>query len=132
MRYKRGQSTVEVAVFLTTVVAALVCMSVYMKRGIQGHLRAVAGKITPEATYTYEKLRLRPEVLSDKLVGRWTEEDVKLPLESKGDFAYSRGNTAGSTQRQTLIREYAESQGRIVTSENITSKTTNRQEFILP
>lgn len=39
MRNSRGQSTLEYVVLVSLVVAALIAMGVYMKRGYQGRLR---------------------------------------------------------------------------------------------
>ena len=45
MQIRRAQSTVEYAVLGAVVVAALVGMQIYMKRGISGRLRASADAI---------------------------------------------------------------------------------------
>ena len=42
-----GQSTMEYAVLLAIVAAALIAMNVYVKRGIQGRLRDLADQISP-------------------------------------------------------------------------------------
>ena len=41
----RAQSTLEYAVIIAVVVAALLTMQVYIKRGLQGRLRSVADEI---------------------------------------------------------------------------------------
>ncbi len=41
----RGQTAVEYAVLFTAVCAALLSMSVYMKRGVSGHLRRTSDSI---------------------------------------------------------------------------------------
>jgi len=45
-----GQSAVEFAVLLAVVAAALIAMQVYLKRGVQGRLRDLAGQIAPDAS----------------------------------------------------------------------------------
>lgn len=48
MRYRRnykGQSTLEYALIIAVVVAGLVAMQIYMKRGVQGKLRESADQI---------------------------------------------------------------------------------------
>lgn len=49
----KGQSTMEYAVLVTVVVAALLAMQAYMKRGVQGKLRSAAddvgGQFSPTA-----------------------------------------------------------------------------------
>lgn len=42
---KRGQSTLEYAVLIVVIIAALVAMQVYLKRGIQGRMRESADQI---------------------------------------------------------------------------------------
>ncbi len=42
---KRGQSTLEYAVIIAVVVAALLAIQIYMKRGVQGKLRESSDKI---------------------------------------------------------------------------------------
>lgn len=42
---KKGQSTLEYALIIAVVVAALVAMQVYIKRGMQGKLRSAADDI---------------------------------------------------------------------------------------
>jgi len=44
-----GQSTLEYAVFIGVVAAALVAMHLYVRRGIQAHLRQVERRINAEA-----------------------------------------------------------------------------------
>jgi uncharacterized protein (UPF0333 family) len=42
---KRGQSTLEYAVLIVVIIAALIAMQVYLKRGIQGGLREKTDQI---------------------------------------------------------------------------------------
>lgn len=46
-----GQSTTEYAVLLAVVVAALVAMQVYIKRGIQGRIRDLSDQIAPLSSH---------------------------------------------------------------------------------
>lgn len=52
-RRRGGQSTLEYAVVIAVVVAAAVAMQIYMKRGVQGKLRAatddIGGQFSPTA-----------------------------------------------------------------------------------
>ncbi|MFH0876836.1 MAG: hypothetical protein V1863_01250 [Candidatus Omnitrophota bacterium] len=45
MLTKRGQSTLEYAVLIVVIIAALITMQVYLKRGIQGRVRESADQI---------------------------------------------------------------------------------------
>ncbi|MBU2035742.1 MAG: class III signal peptide-containing protein [Candidatus Omnitrophica bacterium] len=51
---KRGQSTLEYGILIAVVVGALIAMSVYMKRGLQGRLRTstddIGEQFSPAAT----------------------------------------------------------------------------------
>ena len=49
----RGQSTLEIVMLLGFVVAALVAMNVYMKRGIQGKLRESTDQIGEQYSAGY-------------------------------------------------------------------------------
>jgi len=42
---KRGQSTLEYAVLIVVIIAALIAMQVYLKRGIQGRMRESSDQI---------------------------------------------------------------------------------------
>ena len=48
MRYE-GQSTLEYAIFLTVVAAALIGMSTYVRRAVQANLKTVEDNINAEA-----------------------------------------------------------------------------------
>lgn len=60
---KRGQSTLEYAVLIVVIIAALIAMQVYLKRGIQGRVRESSDQIGEQfspgytvsnrTTYTY-------------------------------------------------------------------------------
>ena len=45
MRQQRGQSTVEYAVVVAVIIAALLAMQIYMKRGTMGKLREATDQI---------------------------------------------------------------------------------------
>jgi uncharacterized protein (UPF0333 family) len=50
---KRGQTTLEVVILIGFVVAALIAMGVYMKRGIQGKLRDSTDQIGDQYSAGY-------------------------------------------------------------------------------
>lgn len=64
---KRGQSTLEYAVLIVVIIAALVAMQVYLKRDIQGRMRESSDQIGEQfspgytvsnrVTYTYSNQR---------------------------------------------------------------------------
>ena len=45
LRHKRGQSTLEYALLIAVIVAGLIAMQVYLKRGYQGRLRESTDEI---------------------------------------------------------------------------------------
>jgi len=56
---KKGQSTLEVVMLIGFVIAALIAMNTYMKRGVQGRLRQSADQVGEQyeagkTTYKYE------------------------------------------------------------------------------
>ena len=48
-RARRGQSTLEAALFVVVVVAALIAMGDYVRRSIQANLKQVEDRINAEA-----------------------------------------------------------------------------------
>ncbi len=48
LKYCFGQSTMEYAVLLALVAAAIVGMQIYVRRGIQGRIKNLANEISPE------------------------------------------------------------------------------------
>ena len=49
LRIRKGQSTLEYAVFVAVISAALVAMSVYVRRAIQANLKTVENQVNAEA-----------------------------------------------------------------------------------
>lgn len=47
-----GQSTIEYLVFFSIIVAALIAMQVYIKRGMQGKIRGYAEQLTQDSAYS--------------------------------------------------------------------------------
>ncbi len=45
LRIRKGQSTLEYGILIAVVVGALIAMSIYMKRGLQGRLRSSSDDI---------------------------------------------------------------------------------------
>lgn len=46
---ERGQSTLEYAIFIAVVAAALISMNVYIRRSIQANLKSLESQINAEA-----------------------------------------------------------------------------------
>lgn len=134
---KKSQSTLEYAVLISIAVAAGICMLVYVQRGIQGHLRGSATKLTPEieTVHPADKFKLRPQAtLESKGQGVIKEEDGDFGINKVlgNDFAYSRGATVSFSVTDSIIEESATTQGKSIKTNNETQKTTVRQEYVLP
>ena len=52
MRRNRGQSMLEYFILIGIIMGALFAMQAYMKRGVQGKMRASADQISNEGTYS--------------------------------------------------------------------------------
>lgn len=68
---KKGQSTLEYAIIIAVVAAALIAMATYMKRGVQGKQRESADKIGDQfspkhTTYKYTTQQLTPSVYKEE------------------------------------------------------------------
>ena len=73
---KRGQSSLEYAVIITIIVAALIAMQVYVKRGVQGRLKQASDDIGAQfspgyttGTYTTSTNVTSNEAISQTTVG---------------------------------------------------------------
>ena len=90
---KKGQSTVEYAVLIIIIIGALLSIQVYIKRGIQGRLRAAADDIGEQfsvgnTNYTmtinsysrtqesYNKGLQRSELLNDEWTNIQIEQNI--------------------------------------------------------
>ena len=100
-RMKAGQSTLEYAVVIAVVVAALLAMQIYMKRGVQGKMRSATDQIgdqyRPQNTtsnYTSASFSKRRETVEfdgssnsalvlDEIQNRFGSETVDLSNETK-------------------------------------------------
>lgn len=67
---KKGQSTLEYAVIIAVVVAALVAVQTYVKRGLQGRLRQASDDIGEQFSpgYTTSKRKASSTVTSEETV----------------------------------------------------------------
>ena len=82
---RKGQSTLEYAVLISVVVAALIAMQIYMKRGVQGKLRDATDQVGEQyapgrvgSTYNTTTKSTRKETLEGGVnAGHSTSELVK-------------------------------------------------------
>ncbi|MDD5246486.1 MAG: hypothetical protein PHS09_03730 [Candidatus Omnitrophica bacterium] len=92
LRNRKAQSTLEYAILVAVVVAALITMRTYMKRGVQGKLQDASNEIgsqyasgttTDQTTYTYSE-----------------SADISKPeggLIKSGAVSYSHQSSTGSS-----------------------------------
>jgi len=96
MKKRTGQSTLEYAVVIAVVVAAILAMQIYMKRGVQGKLRTATDDIGEQyrpshttSNYTFSSFSQREEtvnvdgssrsnLLADEIQSRFGDERVDL------------------------------------------------------
>ena len=73
MLRKRGQSTLEYAVLIVVIIAALIAMQVYLKRGLQGRLRESSDQIgeqfSPGYTTSNRVTRSGSSVTESRTIG---------------------------------------------------------------
>ncbi|MFH0940748.1 MAG: hypothetical protein V1840_02705 [Candidatus Omnitrophota bacterium] len=62
---KRGQSTLEYAVLIVVIIAALIAMQVYLKRGIQGRMRESSDQIGEQFSPGYTVSNRVTRTMSD-------------------------------------------------------------------
>ena len=83
MRNRSGQSVVEYAVMIAVVIAALLIIQIYMRRGVQGKLREstdqVGEQFTPHsATYsltrTYDSTRADTTTAAGAITNNYTQD----------------------------------------------------------
>lgn len=71
---KRGQSTLEYAVLIVVIIAALVAMQVYLKRGLQGRMRESADQIGDQFSpgYTTSNKTISTYSNSTQMTDQWS------------------------------------------------------------
>lgn len=103
LKKKKGQSAVEYALVIIVAIAALVAINVYMKRGMQGRLKASTDQIGRQFDPTaYES--------SWKTVSSGTTNAVENRTEGSGN------TTSTITGDETVNRSEYETFGNAVTS----------------
>ena len=100
MKRVRGQATVEYAVIIAVIIAALLAMQVYMKRGVQGKLRDATDQVGEQfnplntsGTWTYHSQANRTETqeTSGKSTSRLNA--VELQQKSGGETVTTSGDS---------------------------------------
>ena len=95
---RKGQSTLEYVILTGFVVAALIAMGTYMKRGVQGKLREstdqVGEQYDPTKTFTSYTTTTRQSTNEDGQPGGTTTTSFKTGgyLENKGNYENKKGS----------------------------------------
>ncbi|MBI4322868.1 MAG: hypothetical protein HY596_01185 [Candidatus Omnitrophica bacterium] len=100
---KRGQSLVEYAVSLAVIIAALLAVQIYLKRGVAGKLRTAADSIgeqyAPRQTtsslifQTHSDTVTESKLEKDKLIGGGKKADVMVTTTTINDETTQRTGT---------------------------------------
>jgi len=94
---KKAQSTIEYAVIITAIVAALVTMQIYIKRGIQGRMRQSADSIGEQYAPTNTTSDMTTSFSSNSITTTNTEEkDGTTTTTTKVDTPSETQTRAGS------------------------------------
>lgn len=95
LRKQRGQSTLEYALIIAVVIAALLAINAYMKRGIQGKLRESIDEIGEQ--YSAGKTTSKYTITQDKPI--MTKEE--FGVEAQGISTYNITQAANTTRSAT-------------------------------
>lgn len=114
---RRAQSTLEYAVLISVMVAALVAMQAYLKRGMQGRLRGYAEQLTQGAAYSPKATNSTQTI--NRIVDE-TSSSATICKDEDGNKIDCKNNTI---PKRTKIS---------VSDSNVTiAQTTNQDENIL-
>lgn len=94
---RRGQSLIEYAVFIFCLVAALIAMQIYIKRGIQGRLRQSTDDIGEQFDAKDTAMNI-----TDTSSGK-TVTDVRITQDSDGDGHPDDNNNDGKIDDKDYI-----------------------------
>lgn len=109
LRRNNGQSIVEYAILLGVIIAALLIMQVFIKRGYQGGLKEAADKMGEQfsagGTTIHQKRgmegdqMIKEEVATDATIGKFIEgTGMAAPKGTIEKGAYSYSERGGATQ----------------------------------
>ena len=97
IRKKKGQSILEYAILLAVIVAVIVAIQVYVKRALQGRMKAstdsIGDQFTTKDTYTIETIQqtAREEATLVGLgAGQWSRSEI----DAKADGTWFKGADA--------------------------------------
>ena len=113
---RRGQSTAEYAIVISVVIAAVIGMQLYMKRGLQAKARAVTDRYTRVSTSN--GVALNGTALS-QYEPYYAESDVNVTQTSNATDTYAQGGAfSRSAMDEQTTRRGSQSQGVNVNATN--------------
>src|SRR3989338_7335422 len=79
---RRAQSTMEYAVLIGVMVAALIAMQVYLKRGMQGRMKGYAEQLSQGAAYSPGATNSNSQITltQEEQTNAYTNEETKLRI----------------------------------------------------
>lgn len=92
--YEKGQSTLEYALLIAVIVAGLIAMQVYMKRGVQGKLRSSTDSIGEQYSPGY--------TTSEYTTTQTTTSRETLGIEGAGITYSDASTTQGRTGKEEV------------------------------
>ncbi|MDD5654775.1 MAG: hypothetical protein WC486_04415 [Candidatus Omnitrophota bacterium] len=92
LKSNAAQSTLEYAIIVAVVVAALIAIQVYFKRGVQGHLRgqsvAIGEEYCPGQTVIYQQKDVTAATTENTSGGLTTTERDETTQQSGGRWVW--------------------------------------------
>jgi uncharacterized protein (UPF0333 family) len=95
MVFRRGQSTLEYVILIVIVIAALLTMQMYMKRGVQGRWKSAADELGEQ----YD-----PNSTTINLVFNYdTTSSSEVVVRNEGNWVTRRFDTTTSSEKKTGV-----------------------------
>ncbi len=92
---KRGQSTLEYVILIVIVIAAILTMQVYMKRGVQGRWKSAVDDMGEQYDPNTTKI--------DLVFNYDTTSNSEVVIKNEGDFVTMRYDTTRSSETRNGI-----------------------------
>lgn len=104
---KKAQSTLEYAVLIACIVAALLAMQIYLKRSMQGNLRGAAERLGQQYSprHTYGTIIINRQAHSNTEVTVDDSDDKKTVTDTTTNVDYDQEKSSGSTTVEELAKE---------------------------
>jgi uncharacterized protein (UPF0333 family) len=97
---RKGQSTLEYGILIAVVVGALIAMSVYMKRGLQGRLRSSTDQLGEQ--YSAGQTQSQYTITSDSTTKETNNAGVTSTQITKDTSGRTGSESVGDLSTETL------------------------------